>query len=187
MIKGINRASREQRTRAGSAGKSFLAWRDKSCVFISHQREDSEACKPIADYFIDPGVDVYFDQYDPALNALVATGDADRITRHIRDGVHFSTHMICVVSPNTIKSHWVPFEVGYGYDRVVLGVLTLKGMEDSELPEYMKTTSVLRGAQSLDHFLLELLKERKDYSAGRTLARSTLPGHPLARVLDWNK
>jgi len=95
--------------------------------------------------------------------------------------------MICVVSRNTIKSYWVPFEVGYGYDRVVLGVLTLKGMEDSELPEYMKTTSVLRGAKSLDQFLLELLKERKDYSAGRTLARSTLPGHPLARVLDWNK
>ena len=187
MIKGINRASTEQRTRAGSAGKLFFAWRDKPCVFISHQREDSEACKSIADHFIDAGVDIYFDQYDPVLNALVASGDADRITQHIRDGVNFSTHMICVLSRNTIKSYWVPFEIGYGYDRVILGILTLKGIEDSELPEYMKTTSILRGASSLDQFLLKLSKERKDYFGGRTVARSTSLSHPLARVLDWNK
>jgi len=38
--------------------------------------------------------------------------------------------MLVVVSPNTIYSNWVPWEVGYGYDNTHLGVLTLKGIED---------------------------------------------------------
>ncbi|HUS09899.1 MAG TPA: toll/interleukin-1 receptor domain-containing protein [Pyrinomonadaceae bacterium] len=154
MAKGINRAESFQKARAGSARKAFTEWRDKSCVFISHQQEDTEACEPIAQYLVELGVDVYFDKYDKALSPLTAAGNPNKVTQHIQEGIDFSTHMICVVSPKTVKSYWVPFEVGYGYSRITLGVLTLKGVEDGTLPEYMKTTNVIRGTKSLNNFLL---------------------------------
>ena len=33
--------------------------------------------------------------------------------------------MLVIVSPTTMKSNWVPFEIGFGYDKTELSVLTL--------------------------------------------------------------
>jgi len=35
---------------------------DKVCVFISHKKEDTEDCNPIAEYLMDTGINVYFEQ-----------------------------------------------------------------------------------------------------------------------------
>lgn len=158
-------------------------------VFLSHKKEDTEACEPIAEYLRDAGVDIYFDRYDRSLEDLLREGDADKITERIQTGLKWCSHMICVVSAKTVTSYWVPYEVGYGCRaEVILGILTLKGVDDSRLPEYMKTTKVIRGTRSLNEFVAELLgtsthrlvevKAIQPYSQLR---------HPLDHVLDWNR
>ena len=36
---------------------------ERTCIFISHQKEDTESCRQIADYLLAAGIDVYFDEY----------------------------------------------------------------------------------------------------------------------------
>jgi hypothetical protein len=186
MTTGINRAESYQKSRAGSARKAFTEWRNNPCVFISHQNEDTNACETIAQYLIGLGVDIYFDKYEKMLNQLSANQDPTGVTKNIQEGIDFSTHMICVVSPTTIKSYWVPFEVGYGYSRIILGVLTLKGVEDAMLPEYMKTTRVIRGTRSLNGFISELLGQPNNSLESRASFKATASPHPLDNVLNWN-
>jgi hypothetical protein len=187
MAIGVNRAEPFHRTRAGSAAKSFSAWRDKSCVFISHQRDDTKACEALADYLLSIPIDVYFDKYDKSISQLVAEGNADKVTKHIQRGIDFSTHMICVVSSTTVKSHWVPFEVGYGYEQIPLGVLTLKGVTDPMLPEYLKTTNVIRGTKSLNMFLSQLLGQNREFLESKVGYKSVTMNHPLDNVLDYQR
>jgi hypothetical protein len=187
MSAGTNRAESFQKARAGSARKAFTEWRNKPCVFISHQHEDTQACDPLAHYLVELGIDIYFDKYDKMLSQMTVASDPTQVTQHIQEGIDFSTHMICVVSPKTVKSYWVPFEVGYGYSRITLGVLTLKGIEDGMLPEYMKTTSVIRGTKSLNRFIAELLGQPRDSLESRASLKASAANHPLERVLDWNK
>jgi hypothetical protein len=188
MVRGINRADPLQRRRAGSAGKSFSEWRGTPCIVLSHQHDDTQACESIADYIVAIGIDVYFDKYDKDLGQLVAEGDANKITEHIQQGIDLSTHMVCAVSTRTITSYWVPFEVGYGYKSGInLGVVTLKGVEDRTLPEYMKTTRVIRGTRSLNYFIAELLGQPRDFLESRVSLKASALSHPLDNILDWNK
>ncbi|MDQ3816325.1 MAG: toll/interleukin-1 receptor domain-containing protein [Acidobacteriota bacterium] len=158
-----------------------------SCIFISHQREDTEACEPIAKYLMDAGVNVYFDKYDLTLTQVVQEGNPDKITKRIQDGINESTHMLCVVSKNTVKSYWVPFEVGYGYSRIPLAVLTLKGIPDESLPDYMRTTDVIRGTHSLNDFITKLTGQSAETLAQRGAIKKHFEAHPLDNVLDWDR
>jgi hypothetical protein len=159
------------------------------CIFISHVREDTEACEPIAQYIQDAGLDVYFDKYDQTLADLVRQGNPDKVTERIQSGIDHSTHMICVVSPRTVTSYWVPFEVGYGCKSAIgLGVLTLKGIADDDLPDYMKTTRVIRGTRSLNEFIAELVGTSTDRLVEQKAIKKHTDGrHPLDKVLDWGK
>jgi hypothetical protein len=45
---------------------SNVTWRKNAgikCIFISHQKDDATVCRKIADYLINAGLDVYFDEY----------------------------------------------------------------------------------------------------------------------------
>lgn len=191
MARGRNRADLEVRldlVLEMAERKVSLATivRETPCIFISHKQEDTDECRRIADYILDAGIDVYFDDYDEVLADLVAGGDPDKITGHIKDGIDFSTHMLCVVSPRTITSYWVPFEVGYGYGKTHLGVLTLKGLAYGALPEYMRTVEVvLRGAMTLNAFIARLLgKPELILERSGVIQASNARRHPLADVLE---
>lgn len=185
---GINRADAYNRARAESAAKSFSSWRGTPCVFISHQREDTAACRPIADYIMKAGLDIYFDDYDKTLSQLVAQGDPDKITKRIQEGIDYSTHMLCVVSDE--------------YGSLLLGavrswlriredtarILTFKGITDEMLPDYMKTTEVIRGTTSLNQLIARLLRDNKESLEFRGAIKSaSMSQHPLDSVLDWGK
>ena len=161
----------------------------KPCVFISYQHEDELESEKIADYLLGAEADVYFDKYDKGLSELVKEGDPDKVTERLRAGISNSTHMICVVSPRTVKSFWVPFEVGYGYDDLKLGILTLKGVSDSQLPDYMRTTKVIvRGVLSLNRFIADLLgREVSRLEEEGNIKAHIDYGHPLREILDYYK
>lgn len=64
--------------------------------------------------------------------------------------------MLVLVSPNTLYSTWVPFEIDYGHDKTELFVLCLKGIQKGGLPGYVKTAKVIRDIYDLNNFLLEI-------------------------------
>ena len=96
--------------------------------------------------------------------------------------------MLVVVSPNTIYSSWVPWEIGYGYDSTQLGVLTLKGIKDESLPDYLKTSTVVRGTKSLNEYIAKITNNIQSIMESKNLVKSySMSSHPLDNYLDWNQ
>jgi len=188
MVRGRNKAGAVEKILAEINSRTKTAAQNRAalCVFISHKREDTAACEQIANYIMDAGIDVYFDKYDKTLSQLVREGNPNKVTERIQEGIENSSHMLCVVSPATVRSYWVPFEVGYGYRRVALGILTLKGVSDADLPDYMKTTAVIRGTQSLNEFISRLLGPQRTILESRgTITKNAASPHPLDNILNW--
>ena len=146
------------------------------CVFISHQRKDKTVARAIADYIKNAGVDVYFDEYDKSIDR----SNPDKLTASIKRGIDFSNYMLVLISPNTLNSKWVPWEVGYGYDKVELSVLTLKGIKEELLPEYLKTTKVRRNYTALQSLIQHIKPELITESQVRMFSST----HPLFDILD---
>lgn len=157
------------------------------CVFISHQKDDSSICRKIADYLINAGVDVYFDEYDKDLRISSQTNNPKYVVNAIRKGINSSSHMLCVFSPNTLYSKWVPWEIGYGYEKTDLSALTLKGIMDNQLPEYLKIVPIIRGTRTLNDYIsnIEGKIQNRMFSDG-LLLENTKMNHPLNNCLDWN-
>ena len=124
-------------------------------VFISHQRSDKAEAKNIADYLQSCGIDVYFDKYDKELQQALLTGNPKGIVSAIKAGVKSSTHMLVLVSPHTLWSEWVPFEIGYGYDALFVFALTLKGIKTQDIPDYINVVPIIRDIYDIDKFAKE--------------------------------
>lgn len=151
-------------------------------IFISHQKKDRDEAKKIADYLKSLGVEIYFDEFDRDLQQAESENNPKAVVAGIKRGINSSTHMLCIVSLNTLTSKWVPFEVGYGYDKTDLATLTLKGIKNSELPDYIKTKPIIRDIYDLNKFIKELgkgslleVRMLSDYKSGQ---------HPLINVMD---
>jgi hypothetical protein len=180
---GINRAAKNFRMFSESRKTTGV-----KCIFLSHQQKDKEVCRKIADYVLAADIDVYFDEDDEDLKVYRQTNRPQRVVDSIRKGISNSSHMLVVVSPNTIYSSWVPWEIGYGYDSTQLSVLTLKGIKDESLPDYLKTTAVVRGTKSLNEYLAKITNNIQSIMESRNLVKSYLMGsHPLDNYLDWNQ
>ena len=181
-MSGINRALNECANLSESRKSSGI-----KCVFLSHQKEDKEICKKIADYLLTADIDVYFDEYDYDLKFNRQSGNPKGVVDCIRKGINNSSHMLVVVSPSTLKSKWVPWEVGYGYDNTLLSVLTLKGIQDTDLEAYLKTVRVIRGTKTLNDYIASLAGSYSYLmeSYGRIKAYNSM-NHPLDNYLDWS-
>lgn len=158
-----------------------LYTRGTQCVFISHKKEDSHAAKQIADYLMNAGVNVYFDEYDNTLDLT----NPHSIVNSIKNGLDHSTHLLVLLSPNALLSKWIPWEVGYAYDSKRIISLTLKELSTIQLPEYLQITSIIRGTKSLNELISTLLHttesnliyEQKMFSA-------SMMSHPLDNILN---
>jgi len=179
---GINRALSQYRTFS-----ELRKAKGVECVFLSHQKRDKSVCETIAEYLLDADIDVYFDEYDADLKFEKQKNNPKGITNCIKKGINNSSHMLCIISPNTISSKWVPWEIGYGYDKTDLSVLTLKGIEDSELPAYLLTAELIRGTRSLNRYLSKITSQLVSLMESTDLIKSYNDSdHPLDSVLDWN-
>lgn len=180
---GINRAAKNVRIFSESRKSEGV-----ECVFLSHQKSDKDICRKIANYLMAANIDVYFDEDDEDLKIYRQASRPQGVVDSIRKGIINSSHMLVVISPNTIYSKWVPWEVGYGYDRTDLGVLTLKGIKDEDLPDYLKTTLIIRGTKSLNTYLAKITGRMQSMMETRdSIKKYTTSNHPLDQYLDWNK
>lgn len=133
--------------------------RTKPRVFISHQKKDSEIAKAIADYLLNAGIDIYFDQFDKSIDR----SDPHSVVRAIRRGIENSSHMLVLFSINTFESMWVPWEIGYAYNSAVsLNVLRLKGVPKEKLPEYLKVVKMVMSIYQLNSLIADIRKINRD-------------------------
>ena len=155
-------------------------------VFISHQKEDRDDCIKIAQYLKSEGLNVYFDEFDKELQIAANNKDSKGIVKAIKNGINQSTHMLCVISPKTLYSKWVPFEVGYGYDKTNLLTLTLKGIKDSDLPDYIRVAPIIRITSDLDKFagISQHITKNANEGWAYSLFNFTDLSHPLDNVMD---
>lgn len=155
----------------------------ENCIFISHNRKDKEVAKAIADYILKAGIHIYFDEYDTSIDLT----NPDSVVTAIKTGIRRSSHMLCLLSHNAMESKWMPWEIGFGYDKVRLVGLTTKEIAHSTLPEYLQIIPILHGTKSLNNFLdvvcnktsMQMLNE------GRYISASNI-NHPLDNYLDWH-
>ncbi len=199
MIKGFNKANLSEYRNWQHQSTYNTNLKNRTCVFLSHKHEDKPACRKIAVYLKEAGLDYYLDEEDSALQESVRQNDPYRITEHIKKGINLSTHMLCVVSKKTYTSSWVPFEVGYGHaaiidkamqedsraEKIKLSVLLLKGLEKGQLPAYMQVGYIIQGTKSLNDYASKLLKRDKNLiiREGR-LKMYDAYNHPLNEVLN---
>lgn len=144
-----------------------------NCVFISHQKADSAQAKKIGDYLQQAGVEIYFDEYDDEVKTHHKANNPKELTEAICHGINNSSHMLVVVSQHTLASNWVPFEIGYGFEKTELYILCLKDIARSSLPEYMHTGKIIRDTYSLKKLVRELKGKPEE-----------LPPHALEDVMD---
>ena len=178
---GINRALKLNESKA-----TINLSNSVKCVFISHHKSDLEYCKKVAEYIMKAGIDVYLDEFDYDLKHQVQTSNPSGVVRCIKKGINNSSHMLCVISPNTIYSKWVPWEIGYGYDKTTIGALTLKGIPANALPDYIRTVPIVRGTKSLNIYITNLIgRSQPILETYGYIKNAAAYNHSLDNILDW--
>lgn len=123
--------------------RSLSSNQGKTCVFISHKKEDEEAAIQIGQYLTDiAGVNIYLDTNDCELKEAVSTDNDQNIVDSIKTGLQYSTHLLCLISDKTKLSWWVPYEIGFSENKGInITSLKLKDVED--IPSYLKVKKVI--------------------------------------------
>jgi hypothetical protein len=119
-------------------------------IFISHKKEDENKAIIISNYIKEKyGFHTYVDALDPEIQ------EYDNVTGRIVDKLRESTHLLVIFSEHTIKSMWVPFELGVAYEREEgIGVYIWPDEELSyDLPEYLDEFPKLKNKKHLDEYL----------------------------------
>ena len=75
-------------------------------IFISHKSEDVGLARLYAEDLSELDFDYYLDEYD-----IHIKNSSDRV-RLINNEIKKSTDLLVIVTENTKKSWWVPFEIG---------------------------------------------------------------------------
>ena len=87
---------------------------NRTCVFISHKKEDESAAIAIGNFLVEQvGVNIYLDLNDCELKEAVSAENDQKIVESVKTGLEYSTHLLCIVSDRTKLSWWVPYEIGY--------------------------------------------------------------------------
>ena len=128
---GKNRADDFMTQLLYSSGKEISK---KSCIFLLDKGLDKLAVKAIANYIAKAGIDYYLIEED---------GGDEKILKGIEQGINCSSHILCILSGNSVKSWWLPYEMGYGEGKErYVKTLKVKSLEESEIPDYLKNDHI---------------------------------------------
>lgn len=111
-------------------------------VFISHKKEDERTALEVQNTLISAGVNAYLDVLDN-----IIADDGEKLTKHIRGKLRECTDVIVVLSGNTKKSWWVPFEIGMATEKDMPIANYLISYE--VLPEYLEFWPRLKNRQDV--------------------------------------
>jgi hypothetical protein len=183
-VSGLNRALLENRQLAKAS-----AYLGHPCVFLSHISVDNPAVERIADYITQYGdIDIYLDGNDDDLQRAANRGDAAAVTEFIERGLSNCTHILCLVSASTVRSWWVPYELGFG-KKSGKPLATLKLKDAIDLPAYLEISEIIPGTKSLNSYLTRIKRGLSKSAAisdlTESLLRHSASSHPLDAYLDW--
>lgn len=158
---------------------------NRTCIFVSHKKEDAEKARKITNYIMDCGIDVFFDENDEILSNPETNTDPVQVTNAINKALNRSTHMICILSEKTKASWWVPYEIGYvsnnrAFSNNDIGILLIKNI--THLPEYLFLAKNISTTVELDNFLKSSSNE-KTLLLEEVKTFSELINHPLNLIL----
>lgn len=165
--------------------RTFSLDADRVCIFISHQKQDAPACRLLADFLMDKGINVYFDEYDKSINR----DDPQSVVNAIQRGLNNSTHTLVILSDHALASTWVPWEVGYSYVQRPhrIYALTLRDVSYRTLPEYFQILPVIRGTKSLLETLSEIPLNEESHREIRWFSTSSSYPYPLSCILSVDR
>ena len=112
-------------------------------VFVSHKSDDKHQAEKVAITIARCGLTAYLDIWDPDVN-----GDGPELVDYINSVIARCNSLIAVVSPNTVRSWWVPLEIGIAITRDLrLGTFS---ETVPDLPSYLWKWPVLRNTEELE-------------------------------------
>jgi len=164
--------------------RDFFIRDNIKCVFISYQNSDQAAATKVANYLLSIGINVYFDKYDGDLKRENQKSSPSKVTESLCKGINNSSHMLVIVSPTTVISKWVPFEIGYGYDKTELYVLCLKGIPKGTLPEYIRTAKIIRDLWDLNLKVKSMVDDNNQPILESQLFSYSSSANPLRDIMD---
>jgi hypothetical protein len=116
-------------------------------VFISHQLRDAALAAQISDRLkLTHRIDSYLDITDPDANK-----HGEELAQHVRTQLAACTQLLAVVSPATVESWWVPWEIGIATERDYPLATYVGGMVTP--PDYLKKWPFLRNLTDLDSYV----------------------------------
>ena len=116
-------------------------------VFISHSSVDNWVARQISDVLIRRGHETFLDEKD------IKTGDSidEEIQKHLKQ----SDHILILITPSSLKSHWVLVEIGGAkvLDKTIIPILL--HVEQNEIPAVISQL-LARSINDLEKYLEEL-------------------------------
>jgi len=143
-------------------------------VFISHRQTDIDPALRIAYLACQEGFDYWLDVLDPTLASLpgVSPGSIPKqtcaaIAAVIEMALLNSTHVVAVMTPNTVGSQWVPYEYGRVKQPTPITLQAASwiasALSASALPEYLYLGAITKTEQDLSTwFESELTKHGRN-------------------------
>jgi hypothetical protein len=186
---GINRALRHR-----AIATECFSEEKKPCVFLSHLSANKKAVEAVGEYIRKEGdIDIYLDKEDFDLQLANFEDDHEAITGCIERGISNSTHILCCVTEKTVKSWWVPYEIGYA-KKSSKDIATLK-LQKGEiyLPSFLNIGKIIFGIESLNNYITNI--KTQPYKSVSNLSQESLQegliyhliSHPLDDYLDYDK
>lgn len=128
---------------------------DRTCVFISHKKEDQHIAIELGEFLMKTmNVDIYLDIYDPELQEAVSVKNDAKIVESIVEGLKISDILLCVISDKTKLSWWVPYEIGMA-DNLGIRIASIKTKEIDDFPSFLKTKKTLNNISEVVEFILK--------------------------------
>lgn len=115
-------------------------------VFISHKQEDYATALSVYNAFLKNNINAYLDLLDNSI-----TGDGKELTEHIKKRLNECTDIIVVMSEETKKSWWVPFEIGMSAQVDMPTASFLKS--NVALPSYLSYWPRLKTTSDIDTYV----------------------------------
>jgi hypothetical protein len=104
-------------------------------VYLAHASEDKAVVRPIAEYLMANGIEVWFDEWE------IEPGDSLR--QKMEEGFEGMTHFAVILTPVSITKPWVAREIDVGFVGLVGGnnrMVPLRvGTEIADLPRFLQT------------------------------------------------
>jgi len=125
-------------------------------IFISYSHIDEEFAKELEQIRKEIGIEDFLDRKD------IDWGD--HIVGKVQRGLLECPAVVVIVSPASLKSQWVPFEIGHAMcvGKKVLPLLTHPSLD---LPDYLKNLSYKTSLKGVKHYfenLFESMPETKE-------------------------